>query len=167
VGNPLANHVPVVLTRICRGNPLAKHVPFVNTKNKVGKLLAKHVAMVFTALLAHPVVHTLQLLVLLEPMPVEQQPFVIHVNLANTAINRDKLLNLVAKTIAMLAPTSIPIKPSVSLVFRGNTKTKTINQIAKHVILENCLWVKTQAKHACSALQMPGVGKVYVNQIST
>ena len=113
VGNPLAKHVPVVLTRIWKGNPLAKHVPFVNTKNKVGKLLAKIVPVVFTALLAHPVVHILQLLVLLEPMPVEQHPFVIHVNLANTAINRDKLLNLVAKTIAMLAPTSIPIKPPV------------------------------------------------------
>ena len=113
VDSPLANHVPVVLTRICRGNPLAKHVPFVNTKNKVGKPLAKHVAMVLTALLVHPVVHILQLPVLLEPIPVEQQPFVIHVNLANTAINRDKLLNLVAKTIAMLASTSTPIEPPV------------------------------------------------------
>ena len=101
VGNPLAKHVPVVLTRIWKGNPLAKHVPFVNTKNKVGKLLAKIVPVVFTALLAHPVVHILQLLVLLEPMPVEQQPCVIFAVLDNTMIKQVKRLNQLLVQVAM------------------------------------------------------------------
>ena len=63
---------------------------------KVVNPLAKHVPVVLTALLVHPVVRILQLLVLLEPMPVVQQPFVIHVVLDNTTIKQVKLLVNVA-----------------------------------------------------------------------
>ena len=80
------------------------------TKIKVDNPLAKHVPVVLTALLVPPVVYWIQLLVLLAPMPVGRQPFVIHVLLENTTINKDKLQNLVAKTIAMLVPTLIPTK---------------------------------------------------------
>jgi hypothetical protein len=54
---------------------------------KVGSPLAKHVPVVLSALLVPQVANLPQLLVLLEPMPVEQQPFVIHVGLANTMIS--------------------------------------------------------------------------------
>ena len=73
-------------------NPLAKHVPVDNTKNKVGNPLAKHVPVVLTVLLVRPVVHILQLLVLLAPMPVEQHR-VIHAVLGNTTIKQVKRLN--------------------------------------------------------------------------
>ena len=47
-------------------------------KDKLPKLVANHVPMVLTALLVPQVVHILQLLVLLEPMPMAQHR-VIHV----------------------------------------------------------------------------------------
>ena len=55
--------------------------------------LAKHVPVVLTALLVPQVVRILQLLVLLAPMPVVQQPFVIHVILGNTTIKQVKRQN--------------------------------------------------------------------------
>ena len=51
--------------------------------------LAKHVPVVLTALSVHPVVRILQLLVLLEPIPVVQHR-VIHVVLANTTTKQVK-----------------------------------------------------------------------------
>ena len=48
---------------------------------------------VLTALLVPQVVRILQLLVLLEPMPVVQHPFVIHAVLGNTTIKQVKRLN--------------------------------------------------------------------------
>ena len=73
-------------------NPLAKHVPVDNIKLEVGSPLAKHVPVVLTALLVRQVVHILQLLVLLEPMPVVQHR-VIHVVLESTTIKPVKRLN--------------------------------------------------------------------------
>ena len=89
-------------------NPLAKHVPVVNFKLKVGNPLAKHVPVVLIALLVRQVVRILQLLVLLEPMPVVQRPFVIHAVLGNTMITPVKRLNQL----------------HVKIVMRENTKTK-------------------------------------------
>ena len=63
--------------------------------------LAKHVPVVLTVLLVPQVVHTLQLLVLLEPMPVEQQLFVINVVLENTIIKQVKRLNQLLVKVAM------------------------------------------------------------------
>ena len=63
------------------------------TKMKVDNPPAKPVPVVLTALLVPQVVRILQLLVLLEPMPVVQQPFVIHVVLGNTTIKQVKRLN--------------------------------------------------------------------------
>ena len=74
-------------------NPLANYVPVVNTKNKVDNLLAKHVPVVLTALLVRQVVYWMQLPVLLEPMPVGQQLFVIHVVRGNTTTEPVKRLN--------------------------------------------------------------------------
>ena len=54
--------------------------------------LAKHVPVVLTALLVRQVVRILQLLVLLEPLPVVQHR-VIHVVLENTMIRQVKHLN--------------------------------------------------------------------------
>jgi len=65
--------------------------------------LAKHVPMVLTALLVPQVARILQLLVLLEPTPVEQQR-VIHALLGNTT---NKL-----------------VKRLVKVALLGNTKTK-------------------------------------------
>ena len=78
------------------------------TKIKVVNPLAKHVPVVLTALLVPQVVRILQLPVLLEPMPVEQQPFVIHVVLGNTMIKPVKRLNQL----------------HVKIVMQENTKTK-------------------------------------------
>ena len=64
-----------------------------HTKIKVGSPLAKHVPVVITVLLVPPVARILQLLVLLEPLPVEQQPFVIHVVRENTMLKQTKRLN--------------------------------------------------------------------------
>ena len=72
-----------------------------NTKIKVGSPLAKHVPVVLIALLVPQVVHILQLLVLLEPMPVEQQPFVIHVVRENTMLKQTKRLNQLLVKVAM------------------------------------------------------------------
>jgi hypothetical protein len=52
--------------------------------------------------------------------------------LGNTMINK---VNQVAKTIAMLAPTLTPIKQTVYLAFRVNTKNKTVNQVAKTIAM--------------------------------
>jgi len=49
-----------------------------------------------TALLVPPVVHSMPPVVLLAPMPVGQQPFVIHAVLGNTTIKQVKLLVKVA-----------------------------------------------------------------------
>ena len=98
--NPLAKHVPVDNTKNKVGNPLAKHVPVDNTKNKLGSPLAKHVPVVLTALLVRQVVRILQLLVLLEPMPVVQQR-ANHVVLGNTIIKPVKRLNRLLVKVAM------------------------------------------------------------------
>ena len=63
--------------------------------------LAKHVPVVLTAPLVRRVVHILQLLVLLEPMPVGQQPFVIHAVLGNTMIKPVKRLNQLLVKVAI------------------------------------------------------------------
>jgi len=88
--------------------PFVIHVVRENTMTKqikrLNQVLVKVVPVVLTALLAHPVVRILQLLVLLEPMPVEQQPFVIYVVLGNIMTKQVKRL--------------------VRIVPRENTKTK-------------------------------------------
>jgi len=57
----------------------------------VGSPLAKHVPLVLTVLLVPQVVLLwIQLLVVLEPMPVVLRAFVMHVLLGNTTINKDK-----------------------------------------------------------------------------
>ena len=58
--------------------------------------IVKHVPVVLTALLVPQVVHILQLLVLLEPMPVVLRAFVIHVVLENTMIKQVKMFVNVA-----------------------------------------------------------------------
>ena len=87
----------------------------------MGSPLAKHVPVVLTALLVPQVVHILQLLVLLEPMPVAQLR-VIHVEPDNTITNKDKLPNLVANHVVL-----------------GNTTIKQVKRpnqlLAKHVLL--------------------------------
>ena len=70
----------------------------------MGSPLAKHVPVVLTALLVRQVV-ILQLLVLLEPMPVVQQPFVIHVVPGNTTIKQVKHLNQLLAKVALLENT--------------------------------------------------------------
>ena len=95
VVNPLAKHVPVVLTVLLV--PLVVYwiqllVPL-EPMPVVHQPFVIHVPVVLTVLLVPQVVHTLQLLVLLEPTPVEQQPFVIHVILENTTIRQVKRLN--------------------------------------------------------------------------
>ena len=85
-------------------NPLAKHVPVDNIKNKVENPLATHVPVVLTVLLVPQVVYILQLLVLLEPLPVVHQPSVIYVVLENTTTSKDKLPNLVANHVVLENP---------------------------------------------------------------
>ena len=65
----------------------------------MGSPLAKHVPVVLTALLVPPVVRILQLLVLLEPMPVVQQR-VIHVPVVLTAL----LVHTVVHILQLLVP---------------------------------------------------------------
>ena len=124
------------------------------TKIKVGSPLAKHVPVVLTALLVRQVVRILQLLVLLEPMPVEQQPFVIHVVLDNTTIKQVKLLVNVAmqentKTklekhrARVVQQVLMPAvrRPFVIHVLLGNTTTKPVKRLnrllVKVALLEN------------------------------
>ena len=66
----------------------------------MGSPLAKHVPVVLTALLVPQVVRILQLLVLLEPMPVVQHR-VIHVVLGNTTIKPIKRLKQLHVKIVM------------------------------------------------------------------
>jgi hypothetical protein len=68
---------------------------------KVVNPLAKHVPVIPSALLVPQVVYWIQLLVLLEPMPVEQQPFVIHVVRENTMLKQTKRLNQLVVKVAM------------------------------------------------------------------
>ena len=91
----------------------------------MGSPLAKHVPVVLTALLVRQVVRILQLLVLLEPMLVVQQPFVSYVVLENTMNNKDKQV--------------------AHHVVLGNTminKDKLPNQVANHVVLGNTTIIK-------------------------
>jgi len=84
------------------------------TKIKVVNPLAKPVPAILTALLVHPVVFWIQLLVLLEPLPVGQQPFVMHVVLGNTTTKQVKVLVKVAP--------------------RENTKTKREKHPARMIV---------------------------------
>ena len=70
------------------------------TKIKVINPLAKHVPVVLTVLLVPQVVRILQLLVLLEPMPVVQHR-VIHVVRENTMLKQVKRLNQLLVKVAM------------------------------------------------------------------
>ena len=67
------------------GSPLANRVPVDITKKKVVNPLAKLVPVVITALLVPSIARILQLLVVLEPMPVVQH-HVIHVPVVLTAL---------------------------------------------------------------------------------
>ena len=118
MGSPLAKHVPVVLTALLvrqvvrilqllvllEPMPVVQHrvihVPVVLTALLVQQRVI-HVPVVLTALLVPQVVFWIQLLVLLEPMPVAQQPFVIHVVLENTIIKQAKRLNQLLVKVAM------------------------------------------------------------------
>ena len=98
-------------------NPLANYVPVVDIELKVDNL-ANYVPVVLTALWVPQVVRILQLLVLLEPMQVGQQPFVIHVVLENTIIKPVKRLNQLLVKVAMWE----------------NTKTKRENHPATTIV---------------------------------
>ena len=89
----------------------------------MGSPLAKHVPVVLTALLVPQVVHILQLHVLLEPMPVVQQPFVIHAVLGNTTVKQVKRLNQLLVKVAVWE----------------NTKTKREKHRVIYVVLENTM----------------------------
>ena len=69
------------------------HVVLESTTLNKDNQVVIHVPVVLTALLVPQVVHIPQLLVPLEPMPVGQQPFVIHAMLGNTTIKPVKRLN--------------------------------------------------------------------------
>jgi hypothetical protein len=106
----------------------------------VGNHLAKHVPVVLTITLLVPqVVHILQLLVPLEPMPVEQQPFVIYVVLGNTMVNKDK--QVVPHVV--LGNTMDNKDKLLNLVVNhavlGNTTNNTDNQVVHRVVLENTM----------------------------
>jgi len=113
--NPLAKHVPVVLTALL----VRRVVLLLVLLEPISVVLqrAKHVPVVLIALLVHPVVRILQLLAPLEPMPVVHQQFVIHVLLGNTTNKQVKRLNQLLVKIALLE----------------NTKTKREKHRAKHV----------------------------------
>ena len=82
--------------------PLIAHPVPTCTKIKVVSPLAKHVPVVLTALLVRQVVRILQLLVLLEPMPVVQHR-VIHVPVVLTAL-------LVPQVVPFVVPVSTTTK---------------------------------------------------------
>jgi hypothetical protein len=107
---------------------------------KVGSPLAKHVPVVLSALLVPQVANLPQLLVLLEPMPVEQQPFVIHVGQGNTMINQDKLPKLVANHVVqgntMINQDKLP-KLVANHVVQGNTMINQDNRVVHCVVLGN------------------------------
>ena len=96
-------------------SPLAKPVPVVNIKLKVDSPLVQHVPVVLTVMLVPQVVYWMQLLVPLEPMTVEQQPFVIYVVLGNIMTKQVKRL--------------------VRIVPRENTKTKREKHRATMIVL--------------------------------
>ena len=81
-------------------------------------------------------------------------PDVNHVVPGNTMINKDKLPNLVAKTIAM--PDFISwIKVHASIAFEVNTKTKTTNQVVNNVLLENTMIDKDDLVATMIAMLVP------------
>ena len=84
----------------------------------MGSPLAKHVPVVRTARLVPQVVHILKLLVLLEPMPVVQQPFVIHVLLENTTIKDNKQQSLIVKVVRLVKYQHVITVPVLNLVHR-------------------------------------------------
>ena len=122
MSNPLAKHVPVVLTALLvhqvvhilqllvlpEPMPVVLHhrvihVVLGNTmvnKDKLPNLVANHVVLELTVLLVPQVVHILQLLVPLEPMPMGQHR-VLPVVLENTIIKQVKRLNQWLVKVAM------------------------------------------------------------------
>ena len=102
--------------------------------------LAKHVPVALTVLLVPQVVRILQLLVLLEPMPVVQHR-VIHVVRENTTIRKD---NQVVHHVVLGNTMVNKAKQVVHHVVLGNTvtvtnKDKLPNLLANHVILGNTM----------------------------
>ena len=127
-------HVVPGNTMINQHSQVAKRVQVANIKIKARNLPAKHVPVVLTALLELQVVHILQLLVLLEPMPVVHQPYVIHVVLANTTINKD---NQVVHHVALGNTTISKDNLVVQHVVLEHTMTNKDNLVVNHVVLEN------------------------------
>ena len=81
--------------------------------------LAKHVPVVLTALLVPQVVRILQLLVLLEPMPVVQQR-VIHVPVVLTALLVRQVVRIL-QLLVLLEPMPVVQRPFVIHVVLENT----------------------------------------------
>jgi len=92
------------------------------TKIKVDSPLAKRVPKILTVLWVRPVVRILQLLVLLEPMPVGQQPFVIHVPVVNTALLVPTVVHIM-QLLVLSEPTPVGQQRVIHALL-GNTKTK-------------------------------------------
>ena len=112
-------------------SPLAKPVPVVNIKLKVDSPLVQHVPVVLTVMLVPQVVYWMQLLVPLEPMTVEQQPFVMYVVLDNTTNKQVKLL--------------------VKIAMWDNTKNLLDNPLAKRVPVVIVVWTPLDAlKSECT-----------------
>jgi len=119
-------------------SPRAKHVSVANTKLKLVNPLVIHVPVALTALLVPQVVRILQLLVLLEPMPMGQQR-AITVPVALTAL----LVHPVVRILQLLAPLEPMqvVQHRVIHVVLGNTtnkQVKRLNQLlVKVALLEN------------------------------
>ena len=121
------------------------------TKNKPDSPRANHAQAVGTALPVTPVAPSLPPVVRPVPMPVVQQPFVIHVVLENTTINtgnrvaQNVLLvnttfntdNRVAQNVLLVNTTINKDNRVVPHVVLGNTMNNKNNQVVPHVVLDN------------------------------
>ena len=103
-----------------------------------------NVPVVLTALLVRQVVRILQLLVLLEPMPVGQQLFVIHVVLGNTTISQAKLL--IVSCAVLVNIQQLQEEPVIAIRVAAPARTSVIprpppnttkNPIASYAVLVN------------------------------
>ena len=103
----------------------------------MGSPLAKHVPVVLTALLVRQVVRILQLLVLLEPMPVVQHR-VIHVPVVLTALLVHPVVRIL-QLLVLLEPMPVVQHRVIHAVLENTTtsKDKLPNLVANHAVLGN------------------------------
>ena len=114
----------------------------------VPQVHAKHAAVVLTALLVPPIVHILQLLVLLEPFPLVQQR-VVHVPVVLIALRVRPVVFL----LVLLEP--IPVVRRACHAALASTTTKPVKRLVKVAMRKRENTNPKREKHRATIVLVP------------